>query len=573
MDIIELKQIIEDTPRAKFIKECINVDEKTRFFSEITLSKNESSNYKEDFGRYVRDRLNNEESYYKFEKAFTYPLNINDFINDIHSKIKKIFEGEDPYYSYDLSDSIKEDAINYVLTDWFKNEAFETFCNSPNTIVLIDINGSIDDKPAPYPVLINSENIIDVKECDGVIQHIVYYIDENLIGVVDSEYYQLFEKDDQKNIIEVNKEGNNKHELGYCPAYFISNKKVNSKGYKRKNHLTSAFGEIQELTFYKTLKSIINPHAFYLFTVKGKSNGSCGYKEGIAYCVNGYMKAQSEDGIDIVVLDESGVSAKPCPVCNKSLGIGNEIKFSYGFTDAGAIAEPNDIIKFVAPDTAVLEYSDKFLSSKEESIFSNVVGSDENLNPKLNHNEVAYKYNSEGQLSVLMNWKTVFEYLIKNVNETILKLRYGNDAVKNVSINLGTKFILKTSADLYEEKKEAKGLASVIQIDEQIIRKKYASNNKEKQKRLLYLKVYPNIIDVDEKFKNNSIPYKIYIKQVMFEDFINWFEYTYSGNTISYDKSTKENVKVLNSAFDIYFKEFFEQTENKQIEDGENRTE
>ncbi len=568
MEINELKEILEKKPREVLIDRCVNLDAKTRFFSEISVNLEDTSDYSTSFFGYVDARLNNTESMYKFEKAFTYPINTVDFTNDIHSKIKKIFDGEDPYTSYDISDSIKEDAEQFLNHDWYKNEAFNAYCNTPNSIVIVDVKQIDDEKPEPYPVILPIESILDVKEINGEIKHVIYCITNKLIGVIDEYSYQLFEKDDKDNIFEVPKV-DNEHHLGYCPAWFISNKKIKEKYYTRKNHLTQSFGDIQDLTFLKTLKSIISPHAFYHFVVKSKSNSSCGYKQGNIYCANGYLYMSGEEGSDTRVLSKSGNSAEPCPICNKSLGIGNEITTPYTFTDAGAISEPASVVRFIAPDTQILEYSDKFVYAKEESIFSNIVGANEALNPKLNHNESAYKYNSEGQLSVLLNWKTVFEYLIEQIDSTILKLRYGVDSVESVNVNLGTKFILRTEGDLYQEKKDAGALASVIKVDEQIIRKKYANNEEEKQKRLLYLKVYPNMIDVDEKYKSRAIPEKIYIKQVMFEDFINWFEYTYT-KPIKIENSVRQNVAILNSAYDIYYKEFFEK-EDKVIEVAENQ--
>lgn len=566
MQIAEIKDILEKKPHKDEIAQAQELESRTRFFTDPALNYNNADPYKTTFLKTVDNRLQNPDSSNNFRNNLTFPLKINELIESIFTKIGNIWQGQNPYYDYVFTSDNVEGYAEYVNIDYFKTKIWSEFITHHNSIILTDLpSEQLQDIPEPFTSLIRINNVIEVQSKDNVIDHVIYLFDDTKdaekIAVIDSNEYQLFDYRNKTLGLEIS---NSKHDLGKCPTEWLSQMDFNSKSNIIKlNPLSKSLGKIEDLQITYTLKNILSPYAFYQFIVKYKNSSECNFDDGKNYCDDGYLKDRESDAN----IYSSGYVLQKCPLCNKTPGVGDVIKKPIP-TDKDD-PDLKDVISFVAPDTTIMEYGDKYILSLESNLFDAIVGTDENLNPNENHNETAYKYNVEGQQDVIFRWKSMFEDVISKVHDDKLQLRYG-ELYESNSINLGTDFILADLNSLYEEKEKLKesGLDSVFDFNKTIISAKY-QNNPAKKRRALIIDAYKpfdeSIEKVEASYKDGLIDRKDYIKQKYLSEFISQFENIKLLSEFQPDLSIGSIKKILDKYFESWYKEKFEPI--KKIED------
>jgi hypothetical protein len=216
----------------------------------------------------------------------------------------------------------------------------------------------------------------------------------------------------------------------------------------------------------------------------------------------------------------------------------------------------------------IQQYGDKYILNLENDLFNNIMGSDDILNPNQNHNELAYKYNVEGEQSTIMKWKTMFENTISLVLDNTLELVYG-DSYKGNVINLGTDFILAKLDNLYIEKErlDKLGLTTEFDFNRTIINAKFNENPERKRRALIIneFKPFDEPIDkIELSAKDGLIDKKDFIKQKYLNEFIKHFESKKVPlNSFSMDLPVDKIVDIMNTEFDTWYNNKFNQ--NKTI--------
>jgi hypothetical protein len=554
MELTLLKEILDTNPRQKEIKKAIELEQKSMFFTDPATDITNTTGYRYHFLRKIEDRLNNPDSYNNFLNNLTFPLKINEFIDSIYTKIGNIWKGQNPFYDFSFNKDGIEDYFQYTDIDYFKNDIWHEFKTHYNSIIITDLPESQStERPEPFNYLLKIANVIDVLSEKNQIQHVIFKAEEKLV-VIDNDGYQVYGYVDANlGALEID----SKHELNKCPAVWVSQIDFNTKSnIVKSNVISKSLGKIEDLQIIYTLKNILSPYAFYQFIIKYKNSSECEYDDGVNYCDGGYIKNKESNA---VIYQSTNVIQK-CPLCNKAPGIGEY----FGKPIPTSSDEPDlkNVIEFVAPDPKIMEYGDSYISQTEADLFDTIVGTDENLNPKQNHNETAYKYNTEGQQSVIFKWKQVFEDVISDTFDNVLRLRYP-DIYESNTIDLGTDFILSDLNTLYQEKKELKelGLEDVFNINESLINARY-QNNPEKKRRALIIDAFKpfdeGIKEIEASFKDGNIDEKDYRKQKYLKEFIKWFE----ANKIKLlqfpqNDSASKIAETLNSYFDDWYNEKF----------------
>jgi hypothetical protein len=557
MQLEELKQILKEKPRKAEIQQAIELESKTRFFTDPAIDIDNAGEYSYKFTSKVQDRLNNEDSFNNFKNNLSFPLKINEFLESVYSKLSNIWQGQNPYYDYSFTKDDLTDYHEYITLDFFKTKAWNEFKTHHNSIILTDLpEDQQTEKPEPFNSFIRINSVVDIVSNDNCIKHVVFVLDntkgKEKLAVIDNEVYQIFDYKDEQLGSELL---SSIHGLDRCPCVWLSQIDFNSKSNIIKaNPISKSLGKVEDLQIIYTLKNILSPYAFYQFIVKYKNQSSCDYDNGEIYCVDGYLKYKGTE--QSVYKDARTNTLEKCPQCNKTPGVGDIIAKPIPMSSD----EPDlkNVIEFVAPDTKIMEYGDKYISILEGDLFDNIVGTDENLNPNENHNETAYKYNTEGQQDVIFRWKSMFENVISQTHDNILELRYGEIYESN-SINLGTDFILADIHSLYTEKEKLKelGLDTVFDFNKTIINAKY-QNNPEKKRRALVIdafKPFDESIDkVELSYKDGLINQKDYIKQKYLSEFINYFENEKISITQFEKDLTIGKIKeVLDKEFEIWY--------------------
>jgi hypothetical protein len=558
MQIEVLKDILEKQPRRKEIDKAIEIEQKSMFFTDPIADISNCNGYKYKFLRKVSDRLNNPDSYNNFINNLTFPLKINEFIESIYTKIGNIWQGQNPFYEFSFSTDSIEDYFQYVNVDYFKEDVWDEFKTHYNSIIITDLPEKQEgERPDPYNTIIRIQQVVDVFSVDNHIKHVIFECCDKLV-VIDNESYQLYNYTDSTlGALEVD----SPHDLGRCPAVWLSQLDFNTKSnIVKSNAISKSLGKIEDLQIIYTLKNILSPYAFYQFIVKYKNASECNYDDGKNYCDGGYLKNKETDEAIYVGNEYTTQAVAKCPQCNKNPGVGDVL----GKPMPISSDEPDlkNVIEFVAPKVDILEYGDQYIIDQERDLFDNIVGTDQTLNPNQNHNELAYKYNTEGQQDVIFRWKGMFENVISHTLDNVLQLRY-DDLYQGNSIDLGTEFILADINTLLGEKKELRelGLEDVFNINEAIINARY-QNNPEKKKRALIIAAFKpfdeSIVTVEASFKDGLIDKKDYIKQKYLKEFIKWFEAKrIKLEQFPKDQSAERIAETLDLVFDDWYNEKF----------------
>jgi len=577
MELLRAQEIYKSKPHQVEIELAIALEEETRYYTERFISSDKAPNFHQTFLNWSKDRLSNDRSYNNFIRSLTYPLKTSQFIDDIYSKLNNIWEAQNPFIKVSIKDNVDDKDKEIDLT-WWKETAWNLLKIRHNSILLVDL--PVEQKselPEPYISIIDINNIIDIESKNNVISYIMFKFGE-LVAVVDKEVYQLFVLNNDKTEITgiyTDEKGNlfnNKHTLDYCPAFFLSDIKYRDcYEIPRINPLTNCLGKFRNILFLDTLKDITDPHAFYNFIIKYGSTGNCGYDDGQYHCVDGklFRSVKDSEGMnagEVGKRTQSGAIEK-CPKCNTDMNIGDTITLPLP-TDPSdkAIASP---IQFASPDKDILDWRNNYLKSLYDDLSALVLGNDQELNAKLNHNETAYRYNIEGKQSILIRWKTVFEKVIKSITDAKLKIKYPL-GFESSHIDLGSDFLLLDIQDLYTEKESAEklGLGTILNFNDRIIETKY-KNNPDLKLRARVINSFKPFDEPLERTEASFIAKNIskidYFKVKYLEQFINWFENEVGDiSSIAKNKSIKIAVDELNIKFNEYYDVKIKQVETSQ---------
>lgn len=569
MELALAQEIYKTRPNREEIDLAIRIEEETRYYTERFLQSDLPDFHNRDFLPWARSRLNNDQSYTNFQNALTFPVTTAQFIDDIYSKLARIWEAQNPFYKIEVKDS--EETLKF---DWWKTTGWNLLKIKHNCILFIDLPEEQEgDTPKPYLNILPIEKCIDVSVKDNVISHIMFMYKGNVI-VIDEKFYQIFTLNTEKTEIAAEFKST-PNILGYCPAFFLSNIKYQDKyEIPRINPLTNSLGKFRNLLFLDTLKDITDPYAFYMFVSKYNSSANCDFNDGEKHCVDGLLyqaveSSETSDGYNKPVYENSGPSGKSiakCPKCNKNLGYGQVVTLPIP-TDSADKAIPTPI-QFVAPPKDLLEWRNTYLKGLYSDLAAFVVGNDQELNPKMNHNETAYRYNLEGMQAILMRWKGVFEAAIKSTVDAELTIKHGS-AFTGSHIDLGSDFLLLDVQDLYDEKKSANelGLGTVLNFNERIIETKY-KNNPDLKLRAKIINAFKPFDDtmgnIENSFKGKLISKKDYFRIKYLDQFINWFEMEKNKIAEIGKKGEKEAIKQMNDAFIEFYNIKIAEEETKE---------
>lgn len=536
--IIFLTDLLKNPKGTTDIENARKIDLQTSFLTDRMLSSKDNE-YSKTFIQSVSDLLNNTESTNKFKANYKFPLEINGFSSQIYEKLSKIWDGQNKSISISPANNEYE-----FSNDFYKNELFEYYYKTPNTLVLVynDLDGNFKH------LFINSKDLISFENySDGEFKHVLFSVGSN---------FWYFDK---SIIVEFRKEKNGslslidtvKNEEGKVNIFHVSNEKYNlHSDFVRTNKLGNYLTEMVFLQMLYIFGKITDPYSFFLIIQKF-ADDDCNFRDAEAniLCSGGYLYQVQENNKSVGLVDTNN-SPKKCPSCNQSDAPGSVIRKSKLFNvGTGSDKVEQDMLSFIAPPVDSLEYAENFLKNYEKELLSKICGENRVLNSST-HNVESVMDSREGQETVLINLKTKFESIVSNIEKVKL------NSVSNVTdlyINLGTYFLVADIQTLYAELEEAQknNPENVQKIKERIIETENQTDYPEKKRALILLKFYPNVTEL-------MLPYvseKMKQKQGMYYNFLNWYEL--KNIKIGYDANLdiQETLIKLNAEFDKFLAE------------------
>lgn len=553
-----MKEFIDSCKYKSEIKEAIDYQNKLAYFIQTHLDTdvfiNNSSSIDEvwkmsnPFTNWIRGWMR-EDNFKSFIKFLRHPLPTASLIqDDIVPELKKVFDSTNAYFDYTFtsnSANLSAKPLISEFSNYCKDVVFDKLINAHNSIVITDYIES--KKPYRYVIDISSVKAIE-PTVSGKIKKIVFEgIDDRWFYYTD-EFYAVYIKQGDDFVEEIK----NLHEIGQCPADFISVEPLNDSRFVVRKHLFSNFVEkFENYVNYATLQKMCLPHgAIPVITHYKQNNKPCNktFSDG-SICVNGHISHQTASGIQI-----NKDNLLPCPVCNPKTIIQAGTVIGLPVPKIGDNGErPFDtnanFVKFHYIPVDILKWWDEFVDNKYSEIKYQIVGKgveDSNGQAK---NEQQVARGNQTLENTLIEFSAKLSKLRKSLDYKMLKIAF-NKSFKDCYIDTGSDFYLETEFELRDS------LAKAIDpIDKQnlIWRINYSiyKNNPEQlgRTKLLYnLLPYSTLTDdqfitmqgVDPKLKELRLNYKYYIDsfEAEYGELNEFFNY-YFGENVSMSAKLK----------------------------------
>ena len=416
------------------------------------------------------------DKYNRFCQLLRLPVVSLEITQDIYQEYFRIFEGQNPFFSYEFTNPDNSDAFKSYLKNelkdfhFFKTIGFEQLKYQINSILVVDMPS--DGEGNPYYYFIDVSKVIDVKsDKNGTIHHLIFEVDDKTIAVYDSESYRIYKVNGTKIIGEPIVE--NLHGLGYCPASYFWNKNLKgSNTVEKKSPITDVLGRLDKYLIEDTFKEYADLYG--TFPIITTYEELCNF-EG---CDNGFISEDFtyiENGTEVVKTRKT-----KCPACGESEEIGPGTIFEIPAPQTSDDPNLSNPVSVISPDTKSLEYIKQKLVEYAEIIREVTIGTRGRVLDEKQVNETQIFGSFESRQNILLNIASSFEAVHKFANDTVARLMFGDSFISS-TVYYGDQFFLKSVDNLQAEYEQAKKSGEpdeeIDQIYRQILATKYKGND------------------------------------------------------------------------------------------------
>lgn len=554
--------LLLEEKRKRRVKQLLQEAEKhqarLRLHGQTQLSKNDNENsaYKELLD-WVETLLP-ADKYKRFTEVLRAPFSSLEITDYIFKELYRIFEGANPFFSYEFTDQQLsndfEEYLDNVIKDkyFFKTEGWEQFKTCINSILIVDLPAEqTTAEPQPYYYFIQIDDVIDILfNDDDKIKSIEFKMSKHKVAVYDDEYYRVYEvKDDEKVSLLIEEP----HELGYCPAMFFWDKDLKKENcIIKKSPITDALGKLDKYLVGDTFKEYAD--MYNSFPIIAAAEQICTFQD----CDNGFIKKviSTQESINGPLI-ENFVYEK-CPACGDKHDIGPGSFYEVTIPQNQGDPEIKTPVQFVTPDVTSLQYYNDKLKGYREDIEKLSLGSDQEMatNQAMNEEQVFGSF--ESRKNILIGIKESFEKIHKWANSTVARLRYGANRFIDARVFYGDEFFLKTLNQLMFEYEQAKknGIPDdeVNTIYWQIIQTKYKGNPNKIQRSWILLNLNPmphkDIVQSRLMVDQGAMSQVDFVIKARFDTFIMRFEREQTsilnfGSNLNFDSKIENMRKIL----------------------------
>ena len=567
---VQAQDILNAPKHSKQIKSAQRHESALRVFTEeLDAHEIVKEIYWQQMTKVLKDRLS-EKKYNRLMHFTRFPLPVTEITDSVLSDFYKVFDGKNRYFNIDGDRDVtrlEKWVTDINLEQWIEDNAREVFKNKPCSFIVIDR----DNKGVPYPILIDSERLIDAqfkKGDDAYLEYIAFLhsievdeTDPSIIikryAVYDDETFYVFRKTSNESAYV--QETAVKHNVGYCPAMAFVCEKVNSKNkFKRRIAFGKSISKLEDWTFFDIYRNYVDHYA--PFPVTESIKPQCKNPN----CDDGYEKEEEiiTEGAD---KGHTRIKKKPCTSCDggkasQYIGPGVNIQLSYQMSNE--INDGSGKFRMIFPDVDKLDYTPKKLNDLEKEVAYKTTGVD-SLLTKEAVNELQAKGSFVSRDTILLRTKTILDKVYKFAVMTAGNMYYTNPTLK-IDANHGTEWYLVSEVDLQQRFKEAKDtglpINELTSIYKQLVETKYANNKSKRDQELLLIDIqdYPfyTVKECIEMANANAIDSYALSLKANFYNFVKRFErengsITLFGNEIEYEK----RVETIKQTLDAYNEE------------------
>lgn len=462
------------------------------------------------------------QNFLSFYKYLRHPLPSAKLINDeIIPMLKRVYFADDSYFHYFIRDEQIE-APKELNSEEFENELFNALLFKPNDVIIHDL----EDINKPYRQIVSIDNVVSIKSKHNKIHKIAYSATVEINEVyydgyayIDDEKYCFYDKDLENVLLEV------PHDLGYCPANYVSNEAFSTKtDVVRKSIFSYVREELEEYVFLKTLRKMSEPNGAIPITVRMKGSSN-----------------KDKSGQDVKKdLDTYPLAANT--IGSQQAKTGSEVTPSDSVLQTGTIIEVpvnkkqdnsldvdliQNFLKMYYIPVECLDFIDGRIKEMERSIISNALGDINQSNDSAKNEDQVY-YSMTNKQDKLRTLSMALSWVRTNSDKTMLALKYGIENIK-VDLFYGSDFFLDTETELFERFQKAPNQIERRNVLKRIGQTRYRFNpTRAKREKLLYsLLPFSSDKDFETAISNNLVDEVNKKLQLQFDCWITMFEAQY----------------------------------------------
>lgn len=473
------------------------------------------------------------DNFLSFVKYYRNPNPASKLVNNkIVSPLSRVFFSDDSYFKYNVLGSEVERPQE--IENSINEKLFNALLFNHNAIMIHDLS----DTNVSYRRIVDIDNVVALYSKDNIIHQIAYSAEivineQRVLGYIymDKDKYVSCDK---------NYENSQEypHDLGVCPADYISNKAFSDDDIVRKSIFSYVREELEEYTFLKTLQRMTEPNGALPITTKIKTKekdqiNNPDSKEPMALNM---IKGQSPE-------DKKQTQGSKSVLQTGSIITVPAHKKMDGSFDVDLA---KNYLNFFYLPVESLEYLSDRIKGIENSIISTVLGDYTEVNESAK-NELQVSKSYVSKEDVLRDLSISLSKIRTSSDYKLLALRYGFDNV-TVDIFYGSDFFLESQKELYDMFKVAPNGIERRGILNRLAQSRNKFNKEKATRETILYKILPYVSDEDftKAIDNKAVEPTVFQLQTRFDYWISLFEARY-GNIVVFwlETETPESEKLI----------------------------
>ena len=553
----QVQNLLEKRPQRNLLENAVRHQNRLKLHSETQIeSARHNPAFDELFG-WIKSYLT-EDKFNRFIQLLRFPVVSLEITQDIFTEYQRIFDGQNPFFNYEFTNpDLSREFAEYLrkgLSDkeFFKTIGFEQLKYSINSVLVVDIpTEQIGSTPDPYYYFVDASSIIDVdSDKNGTIDHIIFTVNKDTIAVYDKESYKIYKTKGNKIVGDAIID--QPHSLGYCPASYFWNKNLNSNNtIEKKSPLTDVLGTLDKYLAFDTFKEYADLYG--TFPIISAYEELCNF-EG---CQDGFISSEYsiiENGTEVMKTRQT-----KCQVCSNRVEMGPGSFYEVPAPQSNDHPNLSNPVTITTPDTKSLEYIKNKINEYADKVRSVTIGTTASVLDNQSVNEKQVFGSFESRRNVLLIIASSIETIHKFANDTVARLKYGDQFLSSV-VFYGDEFFLKSVNDLMFEYKEAKLNGEpdeeVDQIYRQILETKYKGNDDRIQRAWTLYNLNPEphktVTESKQLLSDGAMTFEEFTVKARFSNYIARFERENTnvvdfGRDLEFDKKIDNITQILNS--------------------------
>lgn len=479
-----------------------------------------------------------EKNFLLFAKFMRKPLPSAKLVNTkIRPQLERVFNGEDADSKFEVVGVDNSDFIPILEIEEFNTELFNAYLNAHNSIAICELDSEKINTPFRYLIKIDKVRSIELdRECE--IEKIAFNstieINKTIqkgITYIDDLIYAFYPNDERLVPLTAN------HDLGYCPAHFISNRNFGDSLIIKESLFTYVREELEEYNFLKTLQKMTEPNGMIPVTTQLDSGRNAKKSDIDKPDVDGIIGNQQPE-----IYENNPPSGTGLLAAGTVHLIPPQEKDGGGY-DMEVV---KNFINFFYTPIESLTFLNTRIKEIENSILKTLVGDIVDSNEQSKN-----MLQIEKSITVLDNTLNSFGKMISSVrmssDEDMLSLKYGVDRVKQVFVTMGTDFMIDSMTLLLDSLAKAPNPIERTNILKRININRYKNNQYQVFRNNILYDLLPFSTDIDfANGKLSGIVSDINMKlQIRFAYWIAQFEAIYGDIVTFYQELAIDNKEKL----------------------------